>query len=62
MSNVNIMRHIENIRANTSVYTPVVKMIVNAIEAIDESSGKDGMVSVHVLRNSQTGLIHSHKQ
>ena len=30
MSNINIKRAVENIRANTTVYTPVVEMIVNA--------------------------------
>ena len=42
MSNVNIKRAIENIRANTTVYTPVVEVIVNAIQAIDESGGTRG--------------------
>ena len=37
MSNVNIKRAVENIRTNTTVYTPVVEMIVNAIQAIDEA-------------------------
>ena len=37
MSNVNIKRAVENIRANTTVYTPVVEMIVSTIQAIDES-------------------------
>ena len=53
MSNVNIRRAIENIRANTTVYTPVVEIIVNAIQAIDESGRPDGKISVRVLRNSQ---------
>ena len=56
MSNVNIRRAIENIRAITNVYTPVVEMIVNAIQAIDESERPDGKVSVRAIRSTQTEL------
>ena len=42
MSNVNIKRAVENIRGNTTVYTPVVEAIVNAIHAIDESGQTAG--------------------
>ena len=59
MSNINIKRAVENIRANTTVYTPVVEMIVNAIQAIDESGRTDGKVSVRALRNSQAELFGS---
>ncbi len=53
MSNINIKRAIENIRAKTTVYTPAVEMLVNAIQAIDESQRADGKVSVRALRDSQ---------
>ena len=56
MSNVNIKRAVDNIRANTTVYTPLVEIIVNAIQAIDESNRQDGKVSVRTIRNSQTEL------
>lgn len=56
MSNVNIKRAVENIRAHTTVYTPVVEMIVNAIQAIDEAGRTDGKVSIRALRTSQTEL------
>ena len=56
MSKVNIKRAVENIRANTTVYTPVVEMIVNAIQAIDESERADGKVTVFALRNSQAEI------
>ena len=56
MSNVNIRRAIENIRSNTTVYTPIVETIVNAIQAIDESGRSDGKVFVRALRNNQTEL------
>ena len=56
MSNVNIKRAIENIRASTTVYTPVVEMIVNAIQAIDEIGLTDGKVAIRVLRDRQEEL------
>ena len=59
MSSVNIKRAIENIRANTTVYTPVVETIVNAIQAIDECQGIDGHVVVKALRAGQLELAGS---
>lgn len=56
MSNVNIKRAVENIRAKTTVYTPVVEMIVNAIQAIDEAGRTDGKVSIRTQRSSQAEL------
>ena len=56
MSNVNIRRAIENIRAITNVYTPVVEMIVNAVQAIDDSERPDGKVSVRAIRSTQAEL------
>ena len=59
MSNINIKRAIENIRANTTVYTPVVEMIVNAIQAIEESGRSDGKVLIRAVRNIQAELDDS---
>lgn len=56
MSNVNIKRAVGNIRANTTVYTPVVEMIVNAVQAIDEAGRMDGKVSIRAQRSSQSEL------
>ena len=56
MSNVNIRRAIENIRAITNVYTPVVEMIVNAVQAIDDTERPDGKVSVRAIRSTQAEL------
>ncbi|WP_243311379.1 ATP-binding protein [Fundidesulfovibrio agrisoli] len=53
MSNVNIKRAVENIRANTTAYSPVIEMIVNGIQAIDETGRNDGKVIVHVQRSRQ---------
>ena len=62
MSNVNIKRVIENIHANnTNKYTPIVELIVNAIQAIDEAarSGSDGKVVARILRSNQRKLYGS---
>jgi signal transduction histidine kinase len=56
MSNVNIKRAVENIRANTTVYTPIVEVIVNAIQAIESSGRADGSVKVRVYRDAQLEL------
>ena len=42
MSNVNIKRAVENIRSGTTVYTPLVEVIVNAIQAIEVKPSVDG--------------------
>jgi hypothetical protein len=59
MSNVNIKRAVENIRTNTTVYTPVVEMIVNGIQAIDEAGRMDGKVLARVQRCTQPELDDS---
>ncbi|MGF1574899.1 MAG: ATP-binding protein [Cyanophyceae cyanobacterium] len=56
MSNVNIKRAVENIRANTTIYTPLVEVIVNAIQAIDEAGKTNGKVSIRTHRSSQTEM------
>jgi anti-sigma regulatory factor (Ser/Thr protein kinase) len=56
MSNVNIKRVIESIREITTIYTPVVEMIVNAIQAIDEAGRSEGKILVRVQRDSQANL------
>jgi hypothetical protein len=56
MSNVNIRRAVENIRAKTTAYTPVVEVIVNAIQAIEATKRTDGKVIVRALRSRQFDL------
>jgi nitrogen-specific signal transduction histidine kinase len=56
MSNVNIRRAVENIRGQTSVYTPLIEIVVNAIQAIESSGRKDGRVIVKALRAPQFEL------
>lgn len=56
MSNVNIRRVVENIRSGTTVYTPLVETIVNAIQAIEAAETTDGTVDIVVERSSQAEL------
>lgn len=46
MNNVNIKRAVDNIQVNKTVYTPVIAMIVNGIQAIYEKGRKGGKVQV----------------
>ena len=57
MSTVNIKRAVENIRTNATVYSPVVEMIVNAIQAIDETGRRDGKVQIRAQRSAQAEPI-----
>lgn len=54
MSNINVRRLIENIRSNTTIYTPVVEVIVNSIQAIEETGETGGRINIRVLRGLQT--------
>lgn len=56
MSNVNIRRAIENIRSGTSVYTPLIESIVNAIQAIEANKTLKGLIEVIVIREKQISL------
>ncbi|MGB3518360.1 MAG: ATP-binding protein [Elainellaceae cyanobacterium] len=53
MSSVNIKRAIENIKSSTTIYTPIVELIVNAIQAIESKSDGQGEVKVIVKRSPQ---------
>ena len=53
MSNINIQRAIENIRSTTTVYTPIVETVVNAIEAIEAARITNGLVQIRARRSSQ---------
>ena len=56
VSNVNIKRAVEHIRTTTTVYTAVIEIIVNAIQAIDECGHDYGQVSIRTIRDSQSEL------
>jgi Histidine kinase-, DNA gyrase B-, and HSP90-like ATPase len=55
MSNVNIERLVKNIKSNTTtIYTPIIEIIVNAIQAIEEKGNiEEGEIKVIVKRNVQ---------
>jgi anti-sigma regulatory factor (Ser/Thr protein kinase) len=53
MSNVNVSRAVENIRANTTIYTAIVEIVVNAIQAIDAKAASNGQVLIRAYRSAQ---------
>lgn len=57
MSNVNVRRLVENIRSGTNIYTPLVELVVNAIQAIDAKGTPNGLVEIEVLRNGQPDVL-----
>jgi hypothetical protein len=57
LSRINIKRAVENIRSGTTVYTPVVELIVNAIQAIRAVKPTGGSIGVTVLRHDQVDMI-----
>lgn len=57
MSNVNVRRLVENIRSGTNVYTPLVELVVNAIQAIDQGGIKNGLIQIEVLRSGQADIM-----
>ncbi|MCY4171486.1 MAG: ATP-binding protein [Bacteroidetes bacterium] len=63
MSKINIGRAVNNILPRTTAYTPLVEVIVNAIESIQEAErGSDGQVHIRVLRSKQRDVearLHS---
>ena len=56
MSNINIQRAIENIRSTTTIFTPIVEVVVNAIEAIEEAKIENGLIRLKVRRSAQQEL------
>lgn len=57
MSSINIKRAVENIRSGTTVYTPVIELIVNAIQAIRVAKPVGGQIKITILRDGQVDLI-----
>lgn len=53
MSNINIQRAVENIRSTTTVFTPIVETVVNAIEAIESARRNSGLIQLRVRRSAQ---------
>lgn len=56
MSNVNIRRAVENIKSGINIYTPLVELVVNAIQAIEQNGNQDGKVEILIKRAQQQGL------
>jgi hypothetical protein len=59
MSNINIKRAVENIRTGTTIYTPVLELTVNGIDAVRKSKDTGGLVKIVVLRSGQSALDDS---
>lgn len=59
MSNVNVKRLVENIRSGTNIYTPLIELVVNGIQAIEQKGVKDGLIEIEVLRSPQMDLTDS---
>jgi hypothetical protein len=57
MSNVNVKRLVENIRSGTNIYTPLVELVVNAIQSIDAKGIQNGLIEIEVLRNGQADMV-----
>jgi Histidine kinase-, DNA gyrase B-, and HSP90-like ATPase len=53
MSKLNIKRTVENIRASTTVYSPIVEVVINAIQAIEAASRPNGKIAIRVRRANQ---------
>lgn len=53
MSSVNIKRAVDNIKSNINVYSPIVEVIVNAIQAIENKEISNGHIEVVLIRSNQ---------
>ncbi|MEM9446454.1 MAG: ATP-binding protein [Verrucomicrobiota bacterium] len=56
MSNINVKGLVDNIRSNTTIFTPLIELIVNAIQAIEEAEVEPGKIKVIVKRATQGEL------
>ena len=57
MSLINIKRLVDFIKpGTTSVYSPLIELIVNGIEAIKAKEEKHGKVTIVVLRDTQLDI------
>ncbi len=64
MSKINIGRAVQNILPSTTAYTPLVEVIVNAIESIEEVTRDNdgGQIKIRVLRSGQTEIENGHSR
>jgi len=57
MSKINLLRAVQNILPQTNSYTPLVEVIVNAIESIEDLKyNSEGKVDIYVSRSDQSEL------
>lgn len=56
MSNFNIKRAVASITGRTNTYTPLIEVIVNAIQAIEKKGEHDGLVEILVARQDQVEM------
>jgi len=56
MSKVNIRRLVDNIRSGTNVYTPLIELIVNGMQSIDQAKRTDGLVEIQILRKGEEDM------
>ena len=59
MSKINLERAIQNIGGRTEPYTALVELIVNAVDAIEETDRSDGCVKIRILRSDQIDIDQS---
>lgn len=57
MSKVFVQGVVDNIRAKSTPYTPIIEAITNAIDAIDKTSRKDGEIRIRIIRKPQLKLM-----
>lgn len=58
MSKINIKRLVDNIRSGTNVYTPLIELIVNAMQSIDQAQRTDGLIEIQILRKGEEDMEH----
>lgn len=57
MSKINISQAVRNILPRTNSYSPLIEVIVNAIESIEEADrGDSGNIHIQVLRSNQSEI------
>ncbi len=59
MSKININRAVENIKSGTNIYTPIVEVLVNSIEAIESKKKINGEVKIIIIRSKQQKIDDS---
>ena len=53
MRKVNIKRTVENVRVNTTVYSPIIEAVVNALQSIESAGRQDGQITIRIQRDGQ---------